>query len=72
MQSAIVKYGMDNHLNQFMCTDMPLSEIRTLLRQAYGAPVTNGDIESYYKYNTEDPLYQRYLKKLNEENKLKQ
>ena len=63
MQSRIVKYGMDSHLCQYLCTDMTLKEIRDALYNSYGIRVSNGDIESYFGYRKEDPLYQKYLKK---------
>jgi len=62
-QSRIVKYGMDAELNRMMSSDMSLKAIRDQLYHAYGIRVTNGDIESYYGYRREHPLYQRYLEK---------
>jgi hypothetical protein len=63
VQSRIVKYGMDAELNRMMSSDMSLGEIKGQLYKAYGISITNGDIEVYYEYRRENPLYQRYLEK---------
>jgi hypothetical protein len=47
-------------------TDMTLKEIRDTLYNSYGIRISNGDIENYFGYRKEDPLYQRYLRKKGE------
>jgi hypothetical protein len=72
MQDRITKYGLDPMICMYLCTDMSLHEIRKAIFKSYSLQITNGDIEVYFKYNRENPLYQKYLIKKEEEDKLRQ
>jgi len=67
MQNVIIKYGMDSTLTNYLLSDMPLDMIKQSLFNSYGFKVTNSDIEEFYKYDRDNELYQRYLKKSIEE-----
>jgi len=72
MQDRITKYGLDPMICKYLCTDMTLLEIRKAIHNSYNLQITNGDIEVYFKYDRENEIYQKYLIKKEEEDKLRQ